>query len=90
MEDEQKLNANGGKKSDRKAVNLNELVKTFKVENKYAYTSELSPKFVNMEIEGWGLTPDKITPTGLPAVDLSVLLELAGDPAKGIYGRAMD
>ena len=43
-----------------------------------------------MEVEGLGLTPNLTTPTGLPAVDLSVLLELAGDPAKGNFGRARD
>ena len=33
-----------------------------------------------MDIKGYGLPYSATTPTGTPAVDLSVLEELAGDP----------
>ena len=48
------------------------------------------PKFVEMEITGLGLPFTLTTPTGLPAVDISVLEELAGNPSKGQYGKAYD
>ena len=54
-------------------------MKEFKVENKYA-TSKNSLKYVNMDVMGLGLSFKLQTPTGLPAVDLSVLDELAGNP----------
>ena len=39
---------------------------------------------------GYGLQYHLTTPTGLPAVDLSVLEELAGNPEKGKFGRAYE
>jgi hypothetical protein len=54
------------------------------VENKYSK----NPKHVEMEVTGLGLPFTLTTPTGLPAVDLSVLVELAGNPKKGKYGKA--
>ncbi len=68
----------------RKAVTLNELVKSFKVENKHGS----KPKYVEMEIMGLGLPFNVETPTGLPAVDLAVIKELAGNPEKQEWGSA--
>lgn len=43
-----------------------------------------------MNVKGLGIPPVEFTSTGLPSVDASSLIKLAGSPKNGKYGLAYD
>jgi hypothetical protein len=50
----------------RKAVDLSQELKTFKVDNS---DPQRGGKKIEMVVKGLGIPPEKYTPQGLPAVD---------------------
>ena len=71
----------------REEITELEEAKTFKVDNKDPKRGKAK---IDMTITGLGIPPVKVTPNGLPSVDVDSLHQLAGSPKEGKYGLAFE